>query len=64
MNLALFGIGFYKSFLSPFLHRLGLTPFACRYPVTCSEYAEIAIKEHGILKGGKLAITRILSCHP
>lgn len=64
MNVALLGIGFYKNWVSPFLHRLGVVPMACRYPVTCSEYAEIVIKKHGLLKGGKIAIVRLLSCHP
>lgn len=41
-----------------------LTPSACRYTPTCSNYAIEAIKEWGIIKGGWLAIKRISSCHP
>lgn len=36
----------------------------CRYMPTCSAYAVEAIEIHGPLKGGLLAIKRILSCHP
>jgi len=36
----------------------------CRYTPTCSEYGRIAIHKYGSLKGGKLAIKRILKCHP
>lgn len=64
MRIAIFGITFYKNFLSPFIHRLGIVPFGCRYPVTCSEYAENVIKKYGLIKGGKLAFVRIMSCHP
>lgn len=49
---------FYKRFLSP-----GLPP-ACRFIPTCSEYAMEAIEKHGALKGGYLAIRRLLRCHP
>jgi putative membrane protein insertion efficiency factor len=36
----------------------------CRFYPTCSEYARIAILEHGNLRGGGLAIRRLLKCHP
>ena len=48
----------YKLLLSP------LFPGACRYLPTCSEYAAIAIHEHGALKGAWLAAKRISRCHP
>ncbi|WP_224483716.1 membrane protein insertion efficiency factor YidD [Robertkochia aurantiaca] len=41
-----------------------LTPAACRYSPTCSQYTVEALKKHGIIKGGWLAIKRIASCHP
>ena len=41
-----------------------LTPPVCRFYPTCSEYAKQAIQKYGILKGGFLAIKRILKCHP
>lgn len=41
-----------------------LTPASCRYSPTCSTYSLQALKKHGLLKGGRLAIKRISSCHP
>jgi putative membrane protein insertion efficiency factor len=41
-----------------------LTPAACRYNPTCSNYSIQAIKEWGVIKGSWLAIKRISSCHP
>ena len=36
----------------------------CRFYPSCSSYAEEAIKMHGVLKGGWLAVKRIGRCHP
>ncbi len=49
---------FYKRNISPLL------PPACRFVPTCSEYAMEAIQKYGALKGGYLAIRRILRCNP
>jgi hypothetical protein len=49
---------FYKRRVSPFL------PRACRFTPTCSEYARLAILEHGPWKGSRLAVLRVLRCHP
>ncbi len=48
----------YQKFLSPMLGPM------CRFQPTCSEYAFQAIETYGILKGGYLAIKRILKCNP
>ena len=36
----------------------------CRFYPTCSRYAEDAIRTHGALRGGALAIWRVLRCNP
>ncbi len=36
----------------------------CRFYPTCSEYARLAVIEHGVFAGGWLAVRRILKCHP
>jgi hypothetical protein len=48
----------YQTLISP------LTPATCRFQPTCSHYAKEALEKHGLFKGGKLALKRILSCHP
>ncbi len=51
-------IKMYQKILSPILGR------RCRFYPTCSQYAIIAIKRYGPIKGGILTIKRILKCHP
>jgi putative membrane protein insertion efficiency factor len=36
----------------------------CKYHPTCSKYASLALREHGILKGSAKAAWRILRCNP
>jgi len=48
----------YKWALSPML-----SP-ACRYVPTCSDYAMEAVDRYGVLRGGLMAIWRVLRCHP
>jgi putative membrane protein insertion efficiency factor len=55
-------LAIYKHAVSPSLH--GIAPGACRFQPTCSEYAAIAVAEHGILRGGLMALARLLRCHP
>ncbi len=48
-------------------YRLLLSPLvgpACRFEPTCSRYASEAINRHGVLLGGRLAVRRLLRCHP
>ncbi len=52
-------IRFYRRFLSP----LKAAP-SCRFHPTCSAYAIEAIEVHGVLRGGYLAVRRVLKCHP
>ena len=51
-------IRFYQRYISP-----GLPP-RCRYIPTCSQYAVQAIEKYGAVRGGWLAIRRLLRCHP
>jgi hypothetical protein len=48
----------YKWALSPML-----SP-ACRYVPTCSDYAMEAVDRYGVLRGGLMAMWRVLRCHP
>ena len=41
-----------------------LLPAACRFAPSCSEYARLALVEHGVIKGVWLAGWRVLRCHP
>jgi hypothetical protein len=41
-----------------------LKPRTCRYYPTCSEYAARAIAARGLLRGGLLAVWRLLRCNP
>ena len=49
---------FYQGSISP------LTPPACRFTPTCSEYVLRAVEGHGTLKGGWLGLKRIARCRP
>lgn len=51
-------VRFYQLYISP------LTPSACRYTPTCSQYAIEALRKHGLIKGLWLTIRRLLRCHP
>lgn len=51
-------IGGYRNYLSPAL------PPSCRYTPSCSAYAAEAVGRYGALRGGWLALRRVLRCHP
>ena len=48
----------YQKYISP------LSGPHCRYVPTCSAYAIEAVEKYGTIKGGFLAVKRILRCHP
>ncbi|MGQ9473601.1 MAG: membrane protein insertion efficiency factor YidD [Candidatus Caldatribacteriaceae bacterium] len=49
---------FYQRFISP------LFPPSCRFEPTCSQYAREALCKYGLVKGGMMAIWRVMRCHP
>ncbi|MBV8489182.1 MAG: membrane protein insertion efficiency factor YidD [Candidatus Eremiobacteraeota bacterium] len=56
--VAVFLIRLYQLLISPLL------PPACRFYPSCSQYASTAIAQHGVLRGGWLALRRLAKCHP
>lgn len=51
-------IRLYRRYLSP------LKGPTCRFYPTCSQYALTAIERYGALRGGWMAVVRVLKCHP
>ncbi len=51
-------IRFYRKYISP------IKGTKCPYFPTCSEYGMEAIEKYGAIKGGFLAIYRIIRCNP
>ena len=51
-------IRLYQRIISP-----ALAP-RCKYYPTCSEYALLAVREYGMLRGAALAAWRLLRCNP
>ena len=57
-RILLWMIRFYRKRISPFRQP------CCRFIPTCSAYAMEAVEKYGALKGGYLALRRILRCNP
>jgi len=57
-RLALAGISGYQQLISPIIGS------ACRFSPTCSEYARLAVIEHGVVYGIWLAVRRLARCQP
>jgi len=51
-------IRYYQKYISPYKR------YKCPYIPTCSAYGLEAIQKYGALKGGLLAVWRILRCNP
>ena len=51
-------INFYRKNVSP------MKAPCCRFYPTCSTYAIQAIEKYGAIKGGTMALYRILRCNP
>ena len=48
----------YRWMLSPLLGQ------NCRYMPSCSLYAEQALQQHGLIRGGRMGLLRLARCHP
>lgn len=57
-RLVLAAIRFYQRQISPG------SGAACRFQPTCSHYAHDAIESNGAIRGGAMAVWRILRCNP
>ena len=57
-RILLFLIRFYQRGISP------NRPPCCRFTPSCSRYAYEAITRYGAMKGGWLALRRLLRCNP
>ena len=57
-KLFIFIIKFYRKYISP------MKSTKCPYIPSCSEYGMEAIEKYGALKGGTLALWRIIRCNP
>lgn len=36
----------------------------CRFYPTCSQYALEAVEKYGVFKGTRMALIRLMKCHP
>ncbi len=57
--VAIFPIRLYQKLVSPFI-----PANTCKYHPSCSEYAALAIRKHGVLRGLPMAGWRLLRCNP
>jgi len=57
-NILIGAIRVYQWVLVPIL------PMSCRFWPSCSHYAGEALARHGVLRGGYLALARIVRCNP
>jgi hypothetical protein len=57
-KLILLALGAYRTAVSPLL------PGACRFYPSCSAYAAEAVGRFGVLHGLRIALARLLRCHP
>ncbi|MBX9585982.1 MAG: membrane protein insertion efficiency factor YidD [Gammaproteobacteria bacterium] len=49
------------------VYQLAISPFLghhCRFEPTCSSYSQHALRSHGVMKGLRLTVRRLLRCHP
>jgi uncharacterized protein len=59
------GVALARSLIAAY--RLTLSPLIgnnCRHLPTCSQYADEAIRRHGLWAGGWMTLARLSRCHP
>ncbi|MEI6129660.1 MAG: membrane protein insertion efficiency factor YidD [Planctomycetota bacterium] len=56
--LLMLPVWLYRRLISPW------KPRTCRFSPSCSQYALLALREHGALRGSWLTLRRLLRCHP
>ena len=61
VRAAVAAIHLYQGSLSPLYARMGVK---CRFTPSCSHYGETVIEQFGVLRGGWLAIKRVVRCGP
>ena len=59
-----FIIKIYQKVISPFKDAFLPYPSQCKFYPTCSEYAVLALKKYGAIKGALKIIMRLLKCGP
>jgi putative membrane protein insertion efficiency factor len=57
-KILLFLIRIYRNYISPIRRP------CCRFVPTCSAYALEAVERYGALRGGLMALWRVLRCNP
>ena len=60
--VAVGAVAIYRATVSPVIHAINGP--ACRFEPSCSVYARDAIAEYGIVRGGAMALWRIVRCNP
>ena len=58
-SVFIFPIRLYQRLVSPLL-----PANTCKFHPSCSEYAVLAIRKHGVFRGIPMAGWRLLRCHP
>lgn len=58
VGMVIFLIELYRTYVSP------LRLPTCRFTPTCSQYAVEALSQHGLIRGGWLAVKRLGKCGP
>jgi hypothetical protein len=60
-RMTLGAIGFYRAHGSGLMRHLGAE---CRFQLTCSRYAELAVQKYGVVRGLLKTGGRIARCNP